>query len=328
MIKLEKVDKLYGEHQALKAVDLHVFEGECVILIGPSGCGKSTLLKSINRMVDINGGRVIVAGRNVNDYQPELLRRQIGYCIQGVGLFPHLSVQDNIAVVPRLMKWNEKQIRERTLRLMAISELPPAYLDKYPHELSGGEAQRVGVCRALAADPPILLMDEPFGAVDPLTREKLQTAFNNIQRELRKTVVFVTHDVEEAIVLGDRIAVMNQGEVLLCGTPGAMTDSLLHPFVKTFLGSDYPLRLLNRYTLVDLSGTSAQPAAREDMNGSGLSTGDNPVYTLKDTTTLKEILSELIRQNAGGLTLELPGGNRRTVTYADIASFLREVSKQ
>ena len=249
-IEIQGVEQTFrtakGLFPALRDIDLTIAKGEFVCFLGPSGCGKSTLLKSINRMVDINGGRVIVAGRNVNDYQPELLRRQIGYCIQGVGLFPHLSVQDNIAIVPRLLKWKENDIRERTLRLMAISELPPAYLDKYPHELSGGEAQRVGVCRALAADPPILLMDEPFGAVDPLTREKLQAAFNNIQKELRKTVVFVTHDVEEAIILGDRIAVMNQGEVLLCATPGAMTDSLLKSVYTRGGGLLHSLRMQSR----------------------------------------------------------------------------------
>jgi osmoprotectant transport system ATP-binding protein len=326
MIQLNQVSKFYGQHQALKAVDLHIFEGECVILIGPSGCGKSTLLKSINRMVDISSGQVLVDNKEVNHYQPELLRRQIGYCIQGVGLFPHLSVKDNIAVVPRLLKWPEKEIDNRINRLMAMSELPLTYLHKRPHELSGGESQRVGVCRALAANPPILLMDEPFGAVDPLTREKLQIAFSHIQSELKKTVVFVTHDVEEAIILGDRIAVMNQGEVILCKSPGALTGPSVTPFVKAFLGNDYPLRLLNRFTLSDLNCDSG---SQERCSPQALDFSEDfgPIMAIQHATTLKEILSELMRRNLSTLVLELPDGIRQSVTYTDIVAFLHVVSQ-
>ncbi len=326
MIRLLQVGKSYGPLQALNAVDLQIDAGECVVLIGPSGCGKSTLLKSINRMVTIDTGHIKVEGKDVNDYQPELLRRQIGYCIQGVGLFPHLSVKDNIAVVPRLLRWPEKDIDDRIALLMSMSELSSKYLHKKPHELSGGESQRVGVCRALAANPPILLMDEPFGAVDPLTREKLQAAFGRIQSELRKTVLFVTHDVEEAIILGDRIAVMNQGEVLECKTPAAFSAGAVDPFSKAFLGGEYPLRLLKRFTFTDLTRVLPRPAAEPALKEEGAGTRLDAVMKIEDDTTLKEILSELMRRNIGMMILETPGGAKAAVSYADIVGFLHKVS--
>jgi len=327
VIQLKQVDKFYGQQQALRAVDLNVQAGECVVLIGPSGCGKSTLLKAINRMVSINAGQVLVEGKDVESYQPELLRRQIGYCIQGVGLFPHLTVKDNIAVVPRLLKWQEKTIDERIERLMTMSDLPLTYLHKKPHELSGGESQRVGVCRALAADPPILLMDEPFGAVDPLTREKLQVAFNYIQQLLKKTVVFVTHDVEEAIVLGDRIAVMNKGEILACKTPGELSGTSEDAFVKTFLGNEYPIRLLKRYTYADLSQAVRDAALlTEDLEDTKRQLFKAQM-SLTSTTTVKEILSELMRRNLMSLTVETPDGQLDTVSYSDIVSLLHQVSR-
>lgn len=319
MIRLTQVFKAYGAQEALRGVDLEVTKGECAVLIGPSGCGKSTLLKTINRMVDIDAGRIEVNGMDISDYAPELLRRQIGYCIQGVGLFPHFTVQDNIAVVPRLLKWPETLIEERVRSLMEMSGLPEAYRLKKPRELSGGEAQRVGVCRALAADPPVLLMDEPFGAVDPLTRERLQLAFMDIQRALRKTVVFVTHDVEEAILLADRVVLMNQGQILDAGAPGKFAGNIEDVFVKSFLGSEYPLKLLKRYAAKDL-----------DLESMPLWTGALPESersALGHNASLKEVLTEMMRLGLQAIPVELENGQPVSVGYDDLASYLKEVSK-
>lgn len=253
MIQLSNVTKKYDEQEALKGIDLEIKDGECIVLIGPSGCGKSSLLKSINRMIEVDTGLIKVLDQDIKSFKVEELRRKIGYCIQGVGLFPHLNVKENIAIVLRVLKWKEEDIDQRVNELLSITELPITYKSKKPHELSGGEAQRVGVCRALATNPSILLMDEPFGALDPLTREKVQLAFREIQKKLHKTVVFVTHDVEEAILLADRIALMYDGKILHLDTPTQFMNLDKNEFGSDFLGKDYSLRLLKRFTLNDLN---------------------------------------------------------------------------
>ena len=248
MIKLVDITKRYGELPAVQGISLQVQKGEVCVLLGPSGCGKSTTLKMINRMLEPTSGSIYIDGRDVEDFKPELLRRKIGYVIQYVGLFPHLTVAQNIGVVPHLLKWERRKIEERTEYLLGLIGLDSAaYSRKYPHELSGGEAQRIGVARALAADPPILLMDEPFGAVDPLTRETLQTEFVKLQRELKKTVVFVTHDLEEAIRVSTRIALMRSGKIVQHDIP---ENILAHPknkFVHDFIGADRALKRLSRF---------------------------------------------------------------------------------
>jgi osmoprotectant transport system ATP-binding protein len=259
MIKLAHITKQYGTITALDDLSLEVAEGECLVLIGPSGCGKSTLLKTINRLVEPDQGEIAINQKPIRDYAPEVLRRHIGYCIQGVGLFPHLSVFDNIAVVPRLLKWDNDKTQARVDELMTLTGLPLAYQTKRPHQLSGGEAQRVGVCRALAADPDVLLMDEPFGAVDPMTREQIQLAFSELQRRLKKTVLFVTHDLEEAILLGDRIALMHRGKILELSTPESLGQRSTNDTVTQFLGADYVLRVLRRSTLDQLTLTPVVP---------------------------------------------------------------------
>ena len=253
MIQLSNVTKKYDEQEALKGIDLEIKDGECIVLIGPSGCGKSSLLKSINRMIEVDTGLIKVLDQDIKSFKVEELRRKIGYCIQGVGLFPHLNVKENIAIVLRVLKWKEEDIDQRVNELLSITELPITYKSKKPHELSGGEAQRVGVCRALATNPSILLMDEPFGALDPLTREKVQLAFREIQKKLHKTVVFVTHDVEEAILLADRIALMYDGKILHLDTPTQFMNLDKNELGSDFLGKDYSLRLLKRFTLNDLN---------------------------------------------------------------------------
>jgi osmoprotectant transport system ATP-binding protein len=235
-------------------LSLTVPAGEVAVLVGPSGCGKTTSLKLVNRLVEPTSGQVLIDGRDVATEEPVRLRRGIGYVIQQVGLFPHLTVGENVAVVPGLLGWNAHRRRERTEELLALVGLEPArYLSRYPHELSGGERQRVGVARALAADPPLLLMDEPFGAVDPIVRERLQNEFLRLQSELGKTVLFVTHDIDEAIKLGDRVAVMAHGGHVAQYAPPE--ELLAHPasdFVARFVGADRGLKRLSLLRVRDL----------------------------------------------------------------------------
>jgi osmoprotectant transport system ATP-binding protein len=220
VITLDRVTKHYGETVAVNELSLEIGEGEVCILIGPSGCGKTTTLRMINRLVRPTSGRILIDGRDTGRVSPEKLRLSIGYAIQSVGLFPHLTVAQNIAVVPQLLHWEKGRVARRTAELLELVGLDAAeYSHKYPAQLSGGEAQRIGVARALAADPPIMLMDEPFGAVDPLTRERLQAQFLRIQQELKKTIVLVTHDLDEAIRLADRVAIMEAGRLVQYDTP-------------------------------------------------------------------------------------------------------------
>ena len=254
MIKFENVTKAYegALRPAVDGLTLEISDGETVVLIGPSGCGKSTTLRMINRLIEPDSGRVLEDGHDVAELQPEQLRRHMGYAIQGVGLFPHWSVAENIAVVPKLLGWDSARIAERTRELLELVGLPSAtYAEKFPDELSGGEAQRVGVARALAADPPVLLMDEPFGAVDPLTRERLQTEFRAIQARLKKTVVFVTHDIDEAVLLGDRIAIMREGHLIQYDLPERVLAYPADEFVAGFVGGERALKRLSLAHVAD-----------------------------------------------------------------------------
>ena len=247
MITLEHVTKRYGERNAVDDLSLEVPDGEVVVLIGPSGCGKTTTLRMVNRLIEPTGGRILIDGTDAATLKPEELRRHIGYAIQSVGLFPHLTVAGNIATVPRLLGWKAERIMLRVTELLGLVGLDPGeYAQKYPRQLSGGEAQRIGVARALAADPPVLLMDEPFGAVDPLNRDRLQGEFVKIQRELKKTVMFVTHDVDEAIRLADRIALMRDGQLQQYDSPETLLDHPANKFVHDFVGADAALKRLGR----------------------------------------------------------------------------------
>ncbi|GAB4276827.1 MAG: ABC transporter ATP-binding protein [Coriobacteriia bacterium] len=247
MIRLESVTKRYGDKIAVDRLSFEVEAGEVCVLIGPSGCGKTTTLRMINRLIEPTSGRILVDGRDNRSMRPEELRRGLGYAIQSVGLFPHLNVEGNIGVVPRLLGWEPARIHERARELLALVGLDAdEYLSKYPAQLSGGEAQRVGVARALAADPPVLLMDEPFGAVDPLNRVRLQSEFARIQRELHKTVVLVTHDIDEAIRLADRVAIMREGRLMQYDTPEEVLENPANKFVHDFVGADRALKRLVR----------------------------------------------------------------------------------
>jgi osmoprotectant transport system ATP-binding protein len=247
LIEFRGATKRYGGTTAVDSLELSIEEGTLVALIGPSGSGKTTSLRMINRLVEPDDGDVYYAGRKVKEYRPEVLRRGMGYVIQSVGLFPHLTVADNIATVPRLLGQPGRGIQRRVDELLALVGLDPAaYRGRFPRELSGGEAQRVGVARALAADPPVLLMDEPFGAVDPLQRTKLQDEFLRIQREIRKTVVLVTHDLDEAIRLADLVVLMRDGRIAQAASPAVLLAEPANDFVREFTGADRSLKRLAR----------------------------------------------------------------------------------
>ena len=235
MIEFSNVTARRGRRPVLHGVSLTVSSGEVVALVGRSGSGKTTMLRLVNRMLPVDGGEVRVGGVAVAAWDPIELRRQTGYVIQDVGLFPHLSVGENIAIVPRLMQWNQQRIAERVDQLLALVGLDAReFRARRPHQLSGGQRQRVGLARALAADPPVLLMDEPFGALDAITRAELHREFRRVQRAMHKTVLLVTHDLAEAFQLADRIAVLQDGDIVACAPPGDLQESA-HPFVRTLL---------------------------------------------------------------------------------------------
>ncbi|NMA49107.1 MAG: ABC transporter ATP-binding protein [Tissierellia bacterium] len=275
MIKIDNVVKKYGDFTAVDNLSLIVNKAEFLVILGPSGCGKSTLLRLINKMTKRTSGEIEVEGDNIDDLKGEELRKTIGYVIQSIGLFPHMNVKKNIATVPQLLKWGEKRIDKRVDEMLLLVGLEPEkYKLKKPSQLSGGEAQRVGVARALASDPGILLMDEPFGAVDPINRLRLQKEFRQIQRRLKKTVVFVTHDTDEAILLADRICIMNKGKVVQVDTPERI---VLHPkndFVENFFKGEGILTILSRKDAIDYA---------EDIQSEGESLSKNA--TVRDALT-------------------------------------------
>ncbi len=352
IIRLEKLTKRYRgtDVAAVEELDLDIARGEVTVLVGPSGCGKSTTLRLINRMIEPSSGRIIFDGDDVTEVNPDHLRRNIGYVIQKVGLFPHRTIGENIATVPKLLGWDKKKVTARVDELMDLVGLEPGqYRDRYPKELSGGQAQRVGVARALGADPPVMLMDEPFGAIDPITRERLQNEFLRLQAELHKTIVFVTHDIDEAIKMGDRIAILRERSVIAqYDTPERILALPVDDFVDDFLGSGSTLKGLNfervrDATLVDYPRV-AQGAtvadARTSLDGTGekwllvlddrerpvrwihrhdlraaaagtplLTLGQAVKATIEPQATLRDALDEMIQSNHGTLVV-VDGGGR------------------
>jgi osmoprotectant transport system ATP-binding protein len=254
MITFDQTTKTYeGGVTAVNKVDFTVEKGHIVVLLGPSGCGKTTLLRMVNRLESITEGKIIIDGQDSMDLNEIELRRKVGYVIQSNGLFPNMTIEENVMIVPDLLGWGKKQKRERFNTLMDMIGLSPEkYRKRYPHELSGGQQQRIGVIRALAADPPVMLMDEPFGALDPIIREKIQDEFLQIQREVKKTILFVSHDIDEAIKMADKIVLLRGGEIMQYDSPSEMLVRPENDFVYEFFGKDRAIKSLSLHTIEDL----------------------------------------------------------------------------
>jgi glycine betaine/L-proline transport ATP binding subunit len=268
MIELKQVTKQYPG-QALPAVEqlsLSIPEGEICVLVGPSGCGKSTTLRMINRMIEPTSGMIKINGNDIAKTNPDQLRMGIGYVIQQIGLLPHRTIAENIAIVPRLYKWPKDKIKKRVEELIVMMGLDPEKTqDKYPSQLSGGQMQRVGVARAMAVDPPIMLMDEPFGAVDPIARAHLQDEFLRLQKVFKKTIVFVTHDINEAIKMGDKIAIFNVGQLVQFGTPEEILTSPVNDFVEDFIGHDRVVKKLNLFRVEEVMQPVGHDVRKSDF---------------------------------------------------------------
>lgn len=279
MIELKQITKQYPG-QALPAVDqlsLSIPEGEICVLVGPSGCGKSTTLRMINRMIEPTSGIIKINGSDVTDTNPDQLRMGIGYVIQQIGLLPHRTIAENIAIVPRLYKWPKDKIKKRVEELIIMMGLDlEKTRDKYPAQLSGGQMQRVGVARAMAVDPPIMLMDEPFGAVDPIARTHLQDEFLRLQKVIKKTIVFVTHDINEAIKMGDKIAIFNAGRLVQFGTPEEILTSPINSFVENFIGHDRVVKKLNLFHVEEVMQPVGSEVRRSDFKAFAQTTSSLP----------------------------------------------------
>ena len=314
-LEFRHVARRYGDFVAVNDLSLTIPAGKICVLVGPSGCGKTTSLKMVNRLIEPTSGQILVGGQDVMAQDPIELRRGIGYVIQQVGLLPHLTVGENVGIVPRLLGWERPRISSRVDELLALTGLAPlTYRDRYPAQLSGGERQRVGVARALAADPPLMLMDEPFAAVDPIVRERLQNELLRLQEQLAKTIVFVTHDIDEAIKLGDLVAVLQVGGVLAqYGPPSEILATPASDFVAQFVGADRGLKRLSLTRVTDLD-LEPVPADYAPQPGQPL---------LEPQTTLKDALSMMLDADvSAGVVIDSKRRVVGLVTYEKIAAAL------
>lgn len=283
MLKFENVTKVYkGGNKAVDNINLEINRGEFVAFIGPSGCGKTTTMKMVNRLIETTEGNIYVDGKNIKEVDVVELRRSIGYVIQQIGLFPHMTIRENIALVSKLLKTPLEERNKRAEELIDLVNMDRSYLDRYPGELSGGQQQRIGVLRALAADPPLILMDEPFGALDPITRDALQDEFKDLQQRLGKTIVFVTHDMDEAIKLADRIVILRDGEIVQVGTPDEILRTPANEFVEEFIGEE---RLIT---------------SRPSLETVGQIMNDSPI-TVHEDVDISETIKTLIERKIDSL---------------------------
>ncbi|MBD8520659.1 ABC transporter ATP-binding protein [Lysinibacillus fusiformis] len=284
MITFDNVSKMYSnDHVAVKALNVEIKRGEFFVIIGPSGCGKTTLLKMINRLIPLTEGTIWINGKRVSDYNIHELRWSIGYVLQQIALFPHMTIEENIAIVPELKKWSKTKIQKRVNELLELVGLEPEkYRHRKPKELSGGEQQRVGVIRALAADPEIILMDEPFSALDPISRTKLQDDLLDMQRKIQKTIVFVSHDMQEALKLGDRLCVMKDGEIVQVGSPQEIVENPVNDFVQQFIGVN---SVNNRFDI----RTVMQPFVNVSELGDTIAINE-PITTILEKLTEHNVL--------------------------------------
>ncbi len=299
-IVTEHVSKRFGREQrpAVDDVSFAADEGALVVLLGPSGCGKTTLLKMINRLYEPTGGKIFVEGTEINDMPATELRRKIGYVIQQTGLFPHMRIEQNIAVVPQMLGWKKEQIDPRIDELLDLIGLPRSFRTRYPRQLSGGQQQRVGLARALAADPAIMLMDEPFGAIDAITRTRLQDELLNIQRKVHKTILFVTHDVEEALRLADKIVIMREGRIVQYDTPLNIVTQPRDAFVQELVGTEDMLRHMSLLTV-----WSVLHARRNGEAPQITPATDDEVTTVSVNENLRNVLSDMLRSGRKTLTV-------------------------
>lgn len=293
MLEFKNVSKTYNSDiHALKDITFDVNEGEFVILLGPSGCGKTTLLRMVNQLEDITSGDIILNGQPVHSMDKIKMRRDIGYVIQSTGLFPNMTIENNAMIVPDLLGWDRIKKRERFNYLMDLVGLnPDEYRKRYPHELSGGQQQRIGVARALAADPPVMLMDEPFGALDPIIRTKLQEEFLNIQKEIKKTILFVSHDVDEAVKMGDKIALLDDGIIMQYDSPVEILNRPKNEFVSEFVGKDRILKSMSLYSVTALMKMVSLHDI--DVSKSSIEVAEN--------TSLRIVISMFLNQDADQL---------------------------
>lgn len=317
MIKVEHLSKLFGDIKAVNKVSFEVDEGETLVLLGTSGCGKTTLLKMINRLIEPASGSIMLNGENILHKKPEELRRGIGYVLQNIGLFPHYTIAENIEVVPKLLKWDKKKTESRTLGLLEKLHIDKKYLSAYPNELSGGQQQRVGLARALMADPPILLMDEPFGALDTITRSKIQAEFKALDELKRKTIIMVTHDVQEAFELGDRVCLMDKGSVVQLGTP---TDVLFEPANKFSVDFLKEHRLLLEFKSVKLDQISPLP-----QQGATYNIKDELV---DDEAVVWAVLEQFKRKKADELIIKDGDGKKlRSLSFDELMTAFYRYTK-
>lgn len=318
MIKFDQVTKVYGDKvKAVDNVSFDVPEGNIVVFLGPSGCGKTTTLRMVNRLESITDGKIFVNGTDVNSLNDIELRRNIGYVIQHNGLFPNMTIEDNVMAVPNLIGWDRKKKADRYKYLMDLVGLnPDEYRKRYPHELSGGQQQRVGIARAMAADPPVMLMDEPFGALDPVIRARIQNEFLQIQQEVKKTILFVSHDIDEAIKMGDGIAIFKEGKLMQYDSPSELLAHPKNDFVREFVGKDRALKSLSLHTVKDLIS--------ERM----LRKLDGPEKSNKKTisveTNLRDALSILLNQEADQLVVQSNNRLVGAMQIDDVEAYLHQ----
>ncbi|MGV3266315.1 ABC transporter ATP-binding protein [Cytobacillus pseudoceanisediminis] len=315
MIRFDNVSKQYGNGtKAVDSINLHIKEGEFFVIIGPSGSGKTTVLKMINRLIPLTSGTISIKGKRISDYDIHELRWDIGYVLQQIALFPHMTIAENIALVPELKNWEQGKIQERIDELLGMVGLEPdIYRSRRPHELSGGQQQRVGVTRALAANPPIILMDEPFSALDPISREKLQDDLIHLQKKIEKTIVFVTHDMKEALKLGDRICVMKDGKIVQVGTPEELLANPEDDFVRQFVGEERG-SYMEGFSLQDI----LQPISETEQNGAVISVS----ASLEETLNLLAAQDELAVEEGGNIIGMV---NRQAVIRKLAGSMKKEV---
>lgn len=291
MIEFINVTKVYpnSDHAAVKDLNMVIYEGEIVVFVGPSGCGKTSTMKMINRLIEPTEGKILIDGQDISKVNPLELRQNIGYVIQNTGLFPHMTIEQNIGVVPRMKKWPKKKIRERVTELLELVGLEPEkFRNRLPAQLSGGQQQRVGIARALATDPPLMIMDEPFGALDPITREHLQNEFLKIQQRVRKSIVFVTHDIDEAVKMGDKIVVMRDGQIVQHDTPANILSAPADQFIANLTGEDRAIKYLS---IVPISSILKNHEEEQPDRYHGLP-------TIHYGGTLKDALNRMLECNA------------------------------